>query len=353
MATTTAAKPKVLMLGRVDIAKEAEERLSEVATLMTTSASSRAEFLAEARAGKYDGCVAAYKNITTNHITGIIDAEVVNALPKGLRFLASHADQLNGDCEREGAGYDHIKVDACAARDPPILVSHTPEAVDDGTADCTMFLLLGALRNFGPTILSLRRDEWKSEPVPAYGHDPQGKTLGILGMGNIGRNLKPKAEVFGMRVIYHNRRRLSDELAAGAEYVGFDELLARSDVLSLNLPLNEHTRHIIGREEFAKMKDGIVIVNTARGAVMDEAALVEALESGKVASAGLDVYENEPRVHPGLLANPNVLLLPHMGTHSVETQGKMEALALDNARSAVLDGKLLTPVPEHRNMSHS
>ncbi|KAL2002683.1 hypothetical protein VTN02DRAFT_6166 [Thermoascus thermophilus] len=169
-------------------------------------------------------------------------------------------------------------------------------------------------------------------------------------MGGIGRNLKRKAEAFGMTVIYHNRRPLGDDLADGARYVGFDELLRESDVLSLNLPLNKTTRHIISRAEFAQMKDGVVIVNTARGAVMDEAALVDALDRGKVRSAGLDVYEEEPQIHPGLLRNPNVMLVPHMGTWTVETQTAMEEWAIENVRLALETGRLKSPVPEQADL---
>lgn len=156
-----------------------------------------------------------------------------------------------------------------------------------------------------------------------------------------------RAITLGMKIQYYNRNRLSpaQEKAAGdAKYVSFDELLATSDVLSLNLPLNPKTRHIISHAEFAKMKDGIVVVNTARGAVMDEAALVDALDSGKVASAGLDVYEDEPTIHPGLMKNENVLLVPHLGTHTYETQKAMEVLVIDNIRAAITKGELLTPI---------
>ena len=139
-----------------------------------------------------------------------------------------------------GAGYDQVDVHACTERG--IKVSNTPTAVDDATADNNMFLILGALRGFNSSMFALRRGEWKGSPAPPLGHDPQGKTLGILGMGGIGQNLKKKAEVFGMKVIYYNRNRLSEEDAAGAEYVEFDELLARSDVLSTNLPLNVSLR---------------------------------------------------------------------------------------------------------------
>jgi glyoxylate reductase len=156
-----------------------------------------------------------------------------------------------------------------------------------------------------------------------------------------------RATALGMKIQYYNRNRLSisQEKAAGnAKYVSFDELLATSDVLSLNLPLNAKTRHIISHAEFAKMKDGVVIVNTARGAVMDEVALVDALDSGKVASAGLDVYEDEPNIHPGLIKNDNVLLIPHMGTYTYETQKEMEILVINNIRSAITKRDLLTPV---------
>jgi glyoxylate reductase len=135
-----------------------------------------------------------------------------------------------------GAGYDQIDVHACTKRG--IRVSNTPTAVDDATADVNMFLILGALRGFNAGMMALRERKWRGEPLPPLGHDPQGKVLGILGMGGIGRNMKKKAEAFGMKIIYHNRNRLSEEQADGAEYVGFDDLLSRSDVLSLNLPLN-------------------------------------------------------------------------------------------------------------------
>lgn len=217
-------------------------------------------------------------------------------------------------------------------------------------------------------MIAAREGKFKGTKPPPLGHDPQGKVLGILGMGGIGRNLKKKAAAFGMTTIYHNRSKLSEELSGGAEYVSFDELLAKSDVLSLNLPLNvgllhnytvwrgetdsqkKQTRHIIGAPEFAKMKKGVVVTNTARGAVMDEAALVEALKSGQVWSAGLDVYEEEPKIHPGLIENPHVMLVPHMGTWTVETQTKMEKWCIDNVRQALTKGKLLSPVGEQKDM---
>lgn len=163
--------------------------------------------------------------------------------------------------------------------------------MDNATADTALFLMLGALRGFNAPLFALRDGKWRGSEPPPLGHDPEGKVLGILGMGGIGKNLKRKAEALGMRVVYHNRRKMNEEDAGGALYVGFEELLGGSDVISCNLPLNKSTHHILSTEQFKMMKDSVVIVNTARGAVIDEAALVEALDSGKVWSAGLDVFE--------------------------------------------------------------
>ncbi|KAJ5203104.1 hypothetical protein N7449_005183 [Penicillium cf. viridicatum] len=342
--SSTSPKPKVIHLGSIDHAQAARSALGEIAELVESSATNRAEFIQECKDGKLDG-------------------EILNVLPSSLRYI-THC----------GAGYDQVDVHAvdvhaCSARNPPIRVSNVPTAVDDATADVNMFLILGALRNFNAGMNALREGKWRGNPAPPLNHDPQGKVLGILGMGGIGRNLKKKAEAFGMKVIYHNRRELSEEMSAGAQYVSFDELLSTSDVVSLNLPLNvsdsqvqengacsdtkglkKNTRHIIGKAEFAKMKDGVVVVNTARGAVMDEAALVDALDSGKGFSAGLDVFEQEPQIHPGLLSNQNVIIVPHMGTWTSETMLAMEEWTIGNIRMALEVGKLKSPVPEQADL---
>ncbi|OOQ91021.1 putative 2-hydroxyacid dehydrogenase UNK4.10 [Penicillium brasilianum] len=332
-------KPKILLLGRVDFAQDAWDALNQISEVVKPASTNREDFLKECRSGKFEGVITAYCTFYSLGITGQVDQELVNALPSSLRFIAYAS-----------AGYDKVDIDACSARNPPLLVSNVPTAVDDATADVNMFLILGALRNFNAGMHSLRQGRWRGSPATRLGHDPQGKTLGILGMGGIGRNLKKKAEAFGMKVIYHNRRQLSEELSGGAQYVTFDELLATSDVLSLNLPLNKNTRHIISKAEFAKMKDGVVVVNTARGAVIDEAALVDALNSGKVFSAGLDVFEEEPKIHPGLIDNQNVILVPHMGTWTIETLKAMEEWAIENVKLTVTTGKLKSPVPEQRDL---
>lgn len=183
-------------------------------------------------------------------------------------------------------------------------------------------------------------------PSFQLGYDPKNKLLGILGMGGIGQEVAIRARAFGMKIQYYNRSRLDPSLEKGAEYVSFEQLMKTSDVISLNLSLRKETVGIIGKKEFAMMKKGVVIINTARGKLMDEGALVEALDEGKVFSAGLDVYEEEPKIHEGLLNNPNVVLLPHIGTGTMETQKDMELLVLENIKTAIETGTLVTQVSE-------
>lgn len=331
------AKPSVLLLGKIDHAHKEWATISEIATVVEPKSTTRAEFIEECKSGAFDEVVVAYRTFGSAALTGLIDEEVVKVLPKSLKYICHN-----------GAGYDQVDVHACTEKG--IRVSNVPVAVDDATADTNMFLILGALRGFNTSMLALREGKWRGSPPPPLGHDPQGKVLGILGMGGIGRNLMKKAAAFDMKTQYYNRSQLSEELSGGAKYVSFEELLKTSDVLSLNLPLNKNTRHILSTKEFEMMKPGVVIVNTARGAVMDEDALVKALEKGQVWSAGLDVYEEEPKIHPGLIANPNVMLVPHMGTWTYETQTKMEVWCIGNVKSAILEGKLKSPVLEQKDM---
>lgn len=155
----------------------------------------------------------------------------------------------------------------------------------------------------------------------SLGHDPENKVLGILGMGGIGRAFAQRALAFGFQIQYHNRRPVfGAQNPANAKYVSFEELLRRSDVISIHLPLSNATRHLIGQKEFTMMKDGVVLINTARGSIIDENALVESLDSGKIFAAGLDVFEKEPEVHPGLIEHDNVVLLPHAACLTFEIQ---------------------------------
>lgn len=200
-----------------------------------------------------------------------------------------------------------------------ISVSNTPGAVDACTANTTIFLLLGALRRIHIPTIAIRSGQWRGQMD--LGHDPEDKILGILGMGGIGSAVARRARAFDFKLQYHNRRpRPPDQNPFNATYVDFETLLSTSDVISVHLPLGDGTRGLIGKKEFGIMKQGVVIVNTSRGPIIDEKALVEAVQSGKVFGAGLDVYENEPEVSAALLENQNIVLLPHTGTATFETQ---------------------------------
>ncbi|ORX51341.1 hypothetical protein DM01DRAFT_1089240 [Hesseltinella vesiculosa] len=245
-------------------------------------------------------------------------------------------------------GYDCFDVQVCADRG--IYVSHTPTAVDDATADTAALLILNCCRNAYQASHNLRKGRFRHGV--SMGMDPEHKTLGILGMGGIGKTIAKRMAAFDMNITYHNRNRLprEEEDKYNATFVDFETLLRTSDVLSVSVPLNKDTTHLLSYQEFSMMKNGVVVVNTARGKVINEAALVQALESGKVGAAGLDVFEEEPQVHPGLLTHPRCVLLPHIGTFTHESQKKMEDLALDNVAAALTESKLVTPIPEHRGL---
>ncbi|KAL8804405.1 MAG: hypothetical protein Q9182_002600 [Xanthomendoza sp. 2 TL-2023] len=340
-------KPKVLRLGEIEHlpAQTAYNSLSTLADLITPESTNPADFLSECRSGAFDGTIAVYRTFQSVSITGRIEGEVVKALAAaGVRFIAHN-----------GAGYDQIDVPACTTHS--IQISNTaPAALHAATADTALFLLLGALRAFNPPLLSLRASHWRGVPPAPLGHDPNQKTLGILGMGGIGRNLAAKAAALGMNIIYHNRTRLPAHeeaaLAAGAgvTYVPLTTLLRDSDALSLHLPLNPHTRHLISSPQLSQMKSSAVLINTARGAIVDESALVDALRTGTIAGCGLDVYEEEPAVHPGLVGDPRVVLLPHVGTWTVETQTAMEVWCVGNLQGVLEEGRLRSRVKEQEGM---
>ena len=263
-----------------------------------------------------------------------IDVELLDSAP-ALKVIANYA-----------VGYDNI--DVGAARDRGIEVTNTPGVLTEATADLAWALLLAAARNLGAGERMVRAGEWTGwGPMQLLGEPLQGRTLGIVGMGAIGQAVARRGKGFGMEIVYFNRNRVSPEIESslGAEFVSFDQLLRRSDFLSLHAPLNEHSRHLFNQQTFQLMKSTAVLVNTARGALIDEVELVAALRDGRLAAAGLDVYEFEPKITEGLLGLDNVVLAPHLGSASTLARGDMVRLCCENV-SAVLAGKpALTPVP--------
>ncbi|KAH8551817.1 D-3-phosphoglycerate dehydrogenase [Umbelopsis sp. PMI_123] len=328
------SKPSVLIAGCVHFALKELEALSKQNQVYHLPQVSRPEFF-ELCKSKYQGVKTVYRESTSAKYIGRFDEELINHLPQSVKFICSNA-----------AGYDAIDIHAAAKRG--IYVSNTPGAVDSATADTAMILLLNACRNITQSEKNLREGRWNAGIY--MGTNPEGKKLGILGMGGIGKAIAQRAIGFEMQIQYHNRSRLSAEVEEKyhATYVDFETLLRTSDVISVSVPLSKETTHLLGVREFSMCKDGVIIVNTARGKVIDEAALVKALESGKVSAVGLDVFEEEPKIHPGLLTHPRATLLPHIGTNTFETELMMEQLTLKNTEASLNTDKLITPIPEHK-----
>ena len=238
-----------------------------------------------------------------------------------------------------GVGFNNIDVAACTARG--VMATNTPGVLTDSVADLTMGLVIAACRRLGEAERYLRRGDWKVNTLKQMlGVDVHGATLGIVGMGRIGQAVARRALGFDMKIRYHNRSRLAPEVEArlGAERLPLDELLATCDVVVLLMPYSAETHHLVGAREIALMKPTAVLVNVARGGIVDDAALVEALRERRILAAALDVYENEPQLHPGFLALDNVLLSPHIGSASGPTRRAMADTAARNCIAALTTG---------------
>ena len=247
-----------------------------------------------------------------------VSDELIAAMPK-LQLIANF-----------GAGYNNIDLEACKVRG--IRVTNTPQPVIEPTAELAFALMIDIARRVSEFDRTVRAGQAVFGVMNNLSHSLYGKTLGILGMGRIGQALARRAKASGMTIMYHNRHKLSDEIEQkyDARYVDFQTLLQDSDYLSLNLPYTPEVHHIIGKPELGMMKRSAYLINTARGAHVDEAALVEALKSGIIAGAALDVYEHEPAISPELLTLPNVVLSPHTGTGTWEGRIAMCENVCDN-----------------------
>jgi glyoxylate reductase len=258
-------------------------------------------------------------------LTERVDDELLDAAGPDLVVVANYA-----------VGFDNIDVAACSRRG--VLVSNTPDVLTEATADMTWALLMAAARRVAEGDRFLRsRQPWIWGPEMLLGQDVHGRTIGVIGFGRIGRAVARRAAGFGMRVLYY------DPVAppageTGAEPVGLDELVATADFVSVHVNLSPETHHLIDATRLRQMKPTAVLVNAARGPVVDERALAEALDAGEIFAAGLDVFEHEPAVDPGLLAHPRAVIVPHLGSATVDTRLAMGMLAADNLLAA-LDGR--------------
>ncbi|MDP2292556.1 MAG: D-glycerate dehydrogenase [Actinomycetota bacterium] len=243
-------------------------------------------------------------------------------------------------------GFNNIDVAACARRG--VVCTNTPGVLTEATADIAMALVLMSTRRLGEGERVIRSGTpWQWGMFYMLGSGIQGSQLGIVGMGDIGRALARRAKAFGVTIAYSNRTPVSPQVEAelGAQFMSMDELLETSDVVSLNCPYSPATHHLMAADEFRKMKSSAFLVNTARGPIVDEAALVDALQSGQIAGAGLDVFEHEPAVHPGLLECETAVLVPHLGSATVETRSAMARLAAHNAVNVLTGVQPPTPIP--------
>ena len=268
-----------------------------------------------------------------SNVTEKMDAEFMDAAGDGLKVIANMA-----------VGYDNVDVEA--AKERCIVVTNTPGVLDETTADTAFMLLLAAARRLGESERTLRAGKWEWwGPKLFVGVDVWGKKLGIVGMGRIGQAVARRGRGFGMEVLYYNRSRKEDaEEELDARYADLDELLETADFVSVHTPLTDETRHLIGPGELDKMKPTAVLVNTSRGPVVDEGALADALSEGRIFAAGLDVYEEEPVVHPKLLQLENAVLAPHIGSGSQETRDRMAVLAAENVVAVLAGERPKTPV---------
>jgi glyoxylate reductase len=270
-------------------------------------------------------------------VRDVIDAALIDRLP-GLRAIANY-----------GVGYDNIDVEAATARG--ILVTNTPDVLTDATADLTFALLLAAARRLGEGEAMVRGGEFQGwSPTMLVGADLAGATLGLVGFGRIAAAVGRRAHGFDMRLLHTARHDHLESAALGSRRVELDELLAESDFVSIHVPLTDETRHLIDAEALRKMKPSAYLINTARGPIVDEAALGEALAAGVIAGAGLDVYEREPEVHPTLLTLRNVVLLPHLGSATTGAREGMSRLAAANLIAALAGERpsnLLNPEAFH------
>ena len=247
-----------------------------------------------------------------------IDESTINKLSNSVKIISNFA-----------VGFGNI--DIKAARKKNIIVTNTPDVLTDATAEIAMLLILGAARRASEGIKWARNKNWKWSADFLIGKQLEGSRLGILGMGRIGRAVALRAKAFGMQIHYHNRSRLKTDLEAGANYHdSIQSLFSVSDILSINCPATPKTTNIINKKTLKFFPEGAIITNSARGDMIDDGAMVKALISGRIFALGLDVYKGEPNIHPGYLNQPNVFILPHLGSATKKTRTAMADLAIDN-----------------------
>jgi glyoxylate reductase len=316
---------KIVVTGKIpEVALEKLKKSNEVISWGEETPISRDELLKRVSGA----------NVIVSLLTEKIDEEVLNSAGNDLKAICNVA-----------VGYNNIDVAACKNKN--VLVTNTPGVLTDATADIAMALILMTTRRLSEGERVIRNQEpWAWGMFYMLGSSIQNQTLGILGMGQIGIATALRAKSFGMKIIYTRRNRLDEKIEKelSAQYVSLDELLQQSDIVSLHCPYSTETHHLISDDQLSKMKKSSYLINTARGPIVNEEALANALINKTIAGAGLDVYENEPKVNEKLLKLDNVVLLPHLGSATVETRTAMATTAANNALEILSGNKPLNPV---------
>ena len=256
-----------------------------------------------------------------------IDENVINKLSDKIKIISNFA-----------VGFGNIDINA--AKKKNIIVTNTPDVLTDATSEIAMLLILGSARRAAEGLKRAREKNWRWSVDFLIGKQLSGSRLGILGMGRIGRAVAKRARAFGMEIHYHNRKKLSSNLELGAIYhKHIKSLFSVSDILSINCPATKETENIINRKTLEYFPTGAIITNSARGDIIDDEAMVNALKNRKIYALGLDVYRGEPDIHPGYLTNPNVFVLPHLGSATKKTRLDMADLAINNIEEFFKTGK--------------
>ncbi|PRP80069.1 hypothetical protein PROFUN_10752 [Planoprotostelium fungivorum] len=327
-------KPKVLFMSGPEYAKDVWNEFIQDFTVLLWEEQSREDFIRDL-SSKYDGIQAIYRAANPkypHYKLGSFDREIVSAFPSSMKIFVNGA-----------VGYNDVAVDVLSEKG--ILFCNTASGSDNATADTALWLILSTYKNTWQSEQSVRAGVWRDR-TNVVGRDPAGDTVGILGLGNIGKAIAVRCKAIGMKVQYHNRNRIdaAEEEKYGVTYKTFDELLSSSDTIVVAVPLTSDTKHILNAESFKKVKRGVIIVNISRGGCVDESALVDAIKAGKVSKVGLDVFEEEPKIHPDLLSNEKHALLPHIGGATVNTFYNFEAIGMQNIKMWLKEGKAKTPI---------
>lgn len=329
-------RPGVLLIGEINFAREAWRKVEASHRVICHKVGNRNDFLGKCKQNRFEGVVAVCRSNQYNHLTDDFDDDLIRQLPKTVKAICNI-----------GSGVNSIDVESCSRHG--IVVTNTPAAGREAVADTTMFLILGAHRRAMSSLSRVKQGRWQLDtPV---GRDIQGRTLGLYGFGSIASTVAQRAKAFGMKVQYYTptaKRRgyatPDDHIEAGYRSVSFDELIETSDVVSIHAPLTTDTHHVFSLPQFQRMKEGVVVINTARGPLVDQSALIEAVKSGHVWAVGMDVFEEEPEVPDAIRNDERFFITPHVATKTEQARLQMEECMIHNLMAVMSQESPLDPV---------